>query len=182
VLLAIGFSTDFLLNTDSVHLLQTNGKSKMTQIARFSRSWSAFCLLSCLFLGCGGGDDVREIGPTGEVEGTVNLDGEPLTGGSVAFYQESTGNGGGGELGPDGKFKFDVPTPVGTYLVAFQPPAPPQPNDEDSGKLARVESNIPEGYQAGDTSLVTAEVKEGPNTFTFKLTKTGPTAGTNTAP
>jgi hypothetical protein len=154
----------------------------MTRSARISRSWSAYCLLSCLLLGCGGGDGVREIGPTGEVEGTVTLDGEPLTEGSVAFYQVSSGNTGGGDLGPGGKFKFDVPTPVGSYLVSFQPPAPPQPDDEDSGKLARVKSNIPEGYHAGDTSLVTAEVKEGPNTFTFELSKSGPAASTSSAP
>jgi hypothetical protein len=126
-------------------------------------------------MGCGGGGG-KEIGPTGEVEGTVKLDGEPLTEGSVAFYQESTGNTGGGELGPGGKFKFDIPTPVGGYRVSFQPPDPPQPDDEESGKLASVESNIPAGYQMGETSGEFAEVKEGPNTFTFELSKSGPAA------
>lgn len=181
VLLAIGFSTGVLLNTDSVHLLQRNGKSKMTRSARFSRSWSAFCLLSCLLLGgCGGGG--KDVGPTGEVEGTVTLGGEPLTEGSVAFYQESTGNTGGAELGPGGKFKFDAPTPVGRYLVSFQPPAPPQPDNAESDRLANLESNIPAGYQTGQTSEITAEIKEGPNSFTFELLKTGPAVSTNTPP
>jgi hypothetical protein len=182
VLLTTGFSTGFVLNTDSVHLLQTNGKLKMTRSARFSRSWLAFCLSSGLLLGCGGGGGGREIGPTGEVEGTVILDGEPLTEGSVAFYQVSTGNTGGGELGPNGEFKFDGPTPVGNYQVSFQPPDAPQPDDEESGKLANVESSIPAGYQMGETSDITAEVKEGPNTFAFELTKPGPAADANTGP
>lgn len=153
----------------------------MMRSARFNGAWSGLCLLSCFLLGCGGGGG-KEIGPTGEVEGTVTLDGEPLTAGSVAFYQVSTGNSGGGELGPDGKFKFTTPTPVGSYLVAFQPPAPPQPDDEQSGMLARVESNIHVGYQTGETSNLTAEVKEGPNAFTFALTKSGPAASTNSPP
>lgn len=141
----------------------------------------ALCLLFSLLPGCGGSGG-KDVGPTGEVEGTVTLDGDPLTDGSVAFYDESTGNSGGGELGPGGTFKFDVPIPVGSYLVSFQPPPPPQPDDKDSGMLARVESNIPAGYQAGETSNVIAEVKEGPNTFTFELKKSGPDAGFSTPP
>ncbi len=154
----------------------------MTRSERFSGAWSALCLLSCFLLGCGGNGGGREIGPTGEVEGTVTLDGEPLTAGSVAFYQSNTGNSGGGELGPDGKFKFSTPTPIGSYLVSFQPPPPPQPDDEESGMLARVESNIHVGYQTGETSNFTAEVKEGPNAFTFELTKSGPAASTDSPP
>lgn len=148
----------------------------MTRSARFSGAWPALCLLSCFLLGCGGGGGGREIGPTGEVEGTVTLEGEPLTVGSIAFYQSSTGNSGGAELGPGGKFKFDTPTPVGSYLVAFQPPAPPQPDDKESGMLASVESDIHMGYQTGETSKLTAEIKEGQNTFTFELSKAGPEA------
>lgn len=151
----------------------------MTRSVRFSRSWSAFCLLSCLLLGCGGGND---IGPSGEVEGTVTLDGEPLSEGSVAFYQASTGNTGGADLGPVGKFKFDVPIPVGSYQVSFQPAAPPQPDDAESDRLANEKSNIPVGYQMGETSQITAEIKEGPNTFTFELTNPGPAVSNNDFP
>jgi hypothetical protein len=139
-----------------------------------STGWLALCL-TCLFVGCGGGGS--ETGPTGEVEGTVTVAGEPLTEGSVAFYQAETGGSGGGALGPGGKFKFDIPVPVGIYQVSFRPPEAPQPDDEASGKLANVESDIHEGYQNGETSEIYATIKEGPNTFTFDLTKQGPAGG-----
>jgi len=138
----------------------------------FRAVWPAFCLLPFLSVGCGGGAD---IGPTGEVEGTVTMAGEPLTAGSVAFYQPETGESGGAELDAAGKFKLETPIAVGTYQVSFQPPDAPQPDDEASGKMATENAKmIPEGYQAGDTSDISATVKEGPNTFTFELSKQGP--------
>ncbi|HIE95479.1 MAG TPA: hypothetical protein EYQ63_00355 [Fuerstia sp.] len=140
---------------------------------RFTAVWAAFCLLPVLFLGCGGGGG-KDLGPTGEVEGTVTLDGEPLAEGSVALYDQNSGNTGGGELGPGGKFKFTVPVPVGTYQVSFQPPDAPPPEDADADELANANATIPEGYQSGETSEIVADVKEGPNTFTFELMKAGP--------
>ena len=147
----------------------------MMRNVRFTSVRSAFCLLCLLsvgILGCGGGG--KDIGPTGEVEGTVTMDGEPLAIGSVALYDESTGNTGGGELGPGGTFKFTVPVPVGTYQVSFQPPDAPPPEDKASDELATSDSSIPEDYQSGETSEIVAEVKEGPNSFTFELLKSGP--------
>jgi len=138
---------------------------------RFTAVWSAFCVLSVVLLGCGGG---TEIGPTGEVEGTVTLDGEPLSEGSVAFYDQSTGNTGGGELGSGGKFICTVPVPVGTYQVSFQPQDAPAPGDVEADKLATANDKIHDLYRSGETSEIVADVKEGPNTFTFELKKAGP--------
>jgi len=125
-----------------------------------------------LLLGCGGGG--KEIGPTGEVEGTVTLDGEPLTEGAVALYDKNTGNTGGGELGPGGKFKFTIPVPVGTYQVSFPLPDAPPPDDPAADELANAGGDVHELYRAGETSEIVAEVKEGTNSFTFELTKAGP--------
>lgn len=139
---------------------------------RFIAVCTVLCLFSVVLVGCGSGG--KEIGPTGEVEGTVTMDGEPLAQGSVALYDQSTGNTGGGELGSGGKFKFTVPVPVGTYQVSFQPPDAPPPEDEAADELATSDTTIPEDYQSGETSEIVAEVKEGPNTFTFELVKSGP--------
>ena len=141
-------------------------------------------LSSLLLAGCGGSDE-KEEGPTGNVEGTVTMDGEPFTEGSVSFYNPDTGESGGGELGADGKFKLDSPIPVGKYQVSFLPPEPPQPDDEASAKKAdELSKLIPEAYQDGNTSGFAEDVKEGPNSFEFKLSKTGPgkTDGGETPP
>ncbi len=141
-----------------------------TSVCRACLAGGVFSLLA---IGCGG--DGKTEGPTGEVEGTVTVDGKPLTEGSVSFYQPETGESGGAELGAGGKFKLESPLPVGKYQVAFQPPDPPQPDDEASGKLASKITDIHVGYQDGSTSEIVAEVKEGSNPFTFKLSKKGPT-------
>ena len=129
------------------------------------------CLFSLLVMGCGDGNTK---GPTGEVEGTVTLDGKPLTEGAVSFYHPESAESGGADLGDGGKFKLESPLPVGKYQVAFLPPEPPQPDDEASGKKASLNTGIHDGYQDGSTSGIVKEVKEGPNNFTFKLTKEGP--------
>ncbi|MCA9051127.1 MAG: hypothetical protein KDA89_20465 [Planctomycetaceae bacterium] len=136
--------------------------------------WSAVPLLVCgLMAGCGGGGS-KDLGPTGKVDGAVTLDGNPLSAGSVAFYQSDTGQSGGGQIGADGKFKFDYPVPIGKYQVSFQPPAPPTPDELEPGKAIEQSTDIAPAYQDGSTSGITADVKEGPNSFTFELTKRGP--------
>ena len=144
----------------------------MMRSVRFTAVWSACCLLSVVLLGCGGGG--KEIGPTGEVEGTVTLEGEPLSEGSVVFYNKSTGNTGGAELGSGGKFMCAVPVPVGTYQVSFLPSVDLAPGDQEADKQAVENDTIHDLYRSGETSEIAAEVKEGPNTLTFDLKKAGP--------
>jgi len=145
----------------------------MKRFATIKFVWLGLLVLPAFHLGCGGGDE-KDLGPTGEVEGTVTLDGQPLTEGSVAFYQESSGQTGGAQLGAEGKFKFATPIPVGEYQVSFQPPPLEAPDDPEAAKLASAPSTIPEGYHLGSTSKIKADVKEGPNTFSFELKKRGP--------
>jgi len=139
--------------------------------AKFTAIATAFCLLPLTHLGCGGGG--KDIGPTGTVEGTVTLGGKPLTKGSIVFYDKGTGNSGGADLEADGKFKFTTPIPVGTYAVSFPAAAmsAPPPDDPEADKLANQGSGVPVKYQDGNTSGITAEVKEQdePNTYTFEL-------------
>lgn len=142
--------------------------------ARYTAASLAICLIPLVTSGCGGGGGGREIGPTGEVEGSVTVDGEPLTQGSVSLYDPSTGNSGGGDLGPDGKFKFTAPVPVGKYDVSFLLPEAPPPDDPEADKLANESNLIHELYRSGDTSRMSAEVKEGLNRYTFDLKKNGP--------
>lgn len=127
--------------------------------------------LPLMMVGCGGGPDV---GPTGEVEGKVLVDGQPLTEGSVSLYDKTTGNTGGGEVGADGTFKFTVPVPVGKYQVAVLPPDAPAPDDPQADMAANQNAMIHDLYRSGETSEIVADVKEGPNSFTFELKKSGP--------
>lgn len=144
----------------------------MTRIASTTAAWLTLSLLLAFLPGCGGGG--KEIGPTGEVEGKVTLDGEPYSEGSVAFYDKSTGNTGGGELASGGTFKFTTPVPVGSYQVSFTMPAAPPPDDPTVDAAANANDDLHQSYRSGDTSGITADVKEGTNTFTFELTKAGP--------
>ena len=67
---------------------------------------AAVALLACVLLvvGCGRGDRLE----TAEVAGTVTLDGEPVTQGTVLFTPEQ-GRVAKGEIRPDGSFS------LGTY-------------------------------------------------------------------
>lgn len=128
-------------------------------------------LVLSFVIGCGDG---VTVGPTGEVEGSVTLDGQPLTEGAVSLYDPSTGNSGGGELDAEGKFKFTQPVPVGKYRVSILPPEAPAPDDAMADMEATRNTTIHPLYQNGDTSELTANVTEGQNTYTFALTKGGP--------
>ncbi len=142
-------------------------KTSSLKLTQFVISALVLCLLT---IGCGPSE---EPVPVGEVEGTITMNDEPLADGSISFYNPVTGDSVGGSIA-DGKFTFTQPVPAGTYQVAVQPPPPPQPDDQASGELANVGNIIPDGYLDGATSGIEASVKEGPNTFEFKLSEDGP--------
>lgn len=128
-------------------------------------------LAALICAGCGGGDSQQ---PTGQVEGVVTLNGQPLPEGGISFYDEKTGNSAGGTI-ENGKFAMADRVEAGSYKVAVHPPAPPQPEDEASGEQARVDAAlIPEGYQDESSSGLTATVVDGPNSFEFILSPDGP--------
>jgi len=136
-------------------------------------SWRSLVMgfVALLCAGCGSGEAAKT---TGQVEGTVTLNGQLLPDGGVSFYDEATGNSAGGMI-ENGKFIITESVETGDYKVAVHPPAPPQPEDEASGEQARSDAAlIPEGYQDESSSGLTATVVEGPNSFQFALVPEGP--------
>ncbi|MHC4880415.1 MAG: hypothetical protein ACYTGL_28530 [Planctomycetota bacterium] len=138
-----------------------------------TNSWHGFavCLFAVLCTGCGSGNSSR---PTGEVEGIVTLNGQPLPDGGISFYDDATGHSAGGTI-ENGKFVITDPVEAGNYKVAVHPPAPVQPDDQATGEQASADAAlIPEGYQDESASGLTATVVEGPNSFQFALSPDGP--------
>lgn len=141
--------------------------------SNLKNSWRGLVvgLFAVLAIGCGTGN-VDE--PTGEVEGVVTLNGQPLPEGGVSFYDETTGNSAGGPI-ENGKFVIADPVKAGNYKVAIHPPEPAQPDDEAAGEQATADAAlIPDGYQDESASGFTATVVEGPNSFEFALSGEGP--------
>ena len=119
--------------------------------------------------GCGGGSTKV---PTGSVEGTVKLDGKPVTKGRVNFISSSTGAAAVANLDESGNYKLDS-LEVGQYKVFITPPpqAPPKAG-EPPPKMEQ--SNIPEKYQNEMLTDLSAEIKEGENKLKpFELKSSG---------
>lgn len=129
------------------------------------------CLLFLFVSGCGKSDG--EAKPTGKVSGTVTLGKKPLAQGSIAFLNPETGESFGAPI-KDGKFSIENPVTVGKYQVTVNPPEATQPESPDDIKNLRKQAKIPSAYQDGSKSGLTAEVKEGENTFDFPLSTKGP--------
>lgn len=138
--------------------------------SQLRRLMLALTLLVLHSAGCG---DAEDSGPTGTVTGTVKLNGKPLTQGAISFYNPDSGFSGGADLGEGGKFTLTDPLPVGTYVIAVNPPEAPQPEDEATGRMAMQDNSIPLKYREGSSSGLKSEVKEGENTFSYELQKKG---------
>jgi hypothetical protein len=117
-------------------------------------------------VGCGG-----ETGPTmAPVTGKVTLDGEVVPAGSVVFYPENTEMPVSSALiQPDGTFELaagesGTGAVLGNHRVTVIPPDP-----ISFGTAKQVKVDIPEKYRMPDTSGLTQEVKEGPNTVQIDL-------------
>lgn len=126
----------------------------------------AICTLfaiSLFSIGCGGGGggDQPELGL---VEGTVSVDGQPLSGVVIMFSPEEgrqstaqTDENGNYELGYTAEAKG---AKIGKHTVGFVN------SDDDSIKAS---APIPSKYTVGGDTGLTAEVKAGKNTFDFDL-------------
>jgi hypothetical protein len=115
----------------------------------------------CCCAGCG-----SPALPTGSVSGKVTYNGQPLTAGVVTFINEKAGIGASSEIDASGSYRV-ASIRTGEYNGAIhrQPPKPESPKqDAEARKL-----NIPDKYQAPQTSGLTATVKEGKNTADFRL-------------
>jgi hypothetical protein len=122
-------------------------------------------------------------GPTGTVAGKATLDGKPVPQGCVVTFMSDAGFTASGKVGADGSYTLlnvDKPAiPVASYKVSVA-----QPATEISGadydkymspgggsEAQSAPEAIPAKYQSRETSGLTFDVKEGPNTFNIELTK-----------
>ena len=149
---------------------------------------SSLCFLA--IVGCGGGP-ATPTGPQSQVSGTVTNNGKPVTLNSqVVFYNAEKGLTLTGTLDSLGKYSLTAAdpklgVPAGRYDVCIKPPAVPviqmDPSSADYAKMmqggaagtlpASTADDIPEKLQDAKTSKLVFEVKEGPNTFDFDLSK-----------
>lgn len=125
---------------------------------------TAMLVLLASSTGCG-----QSGPPSGMVEGTVTLEGSSLAGAYVNFFNSESGAGGGAPIGADGKFAFEAPLRVGQYAVTIVPPSAPPPLPVEDAAPEVKPPTIPKKYQSETTSELTADVKEGRNTFDFAL-------------
>ncbi len=125
------------------------------------------CLSCVLLAGCG-----QPAGPVPiTISGSVQFEGAPVEEGQVSFQNETTGQGGQGDLTVGGKFQLEVP--AGTYQVVVTPllvTVDSGPNSPPSEEYKKVD-NIPTRYRSGATSGLTATVAEDKTTHDFTLSK-----------
>ena len=148
-----------------------------------------FLLLTMGLLGCSGATSPVDRPDTHPVSGTVKLDGAPLAGASVTFKPtQREGRGAFAKTDDQGVYKlrtFDTAdgAMLGRYGVTIQKreviPGDPSYNDSDSenyGKEPPPEAagktieHVAAKYANTRTSGLSADVKEGENTFSFDLT------------
>ena len=123
-------------------------------------------------LGCG-----KEVGPWGQVVGTISQDGKPVEPALVLFSNREAGVEMTAETDAQGRFKVRTDKidglPVGTYRVAVTPIAknltPPYQGMVFKAPAPELQSQIPEADREIATTRLTATVVEGKNDFTFEL-------------
>lgn len=121
-----------------------------------------------VFVGCGGASDERL--PTTPVEGTVTLDGEPLSQGTISFFPVAGGKHATGVIN-DGKFVLATYEPqdgavVGQHKVVVQVSA-----ITADGTTVPAEELPPDSYASADTTPLTVEVTEDGGPMEIKLTR-----------
>ncbi len=126
-------------------------------------SWTLAAIMTVTLFGCSG------EGPTGDVQGTVTLDGQPFTQGSVVFFSAVGVPAGVAKLGLSGQFSLDEPLPVGEYQVAIQPGEDELPAGAENPNPGPPAVSVPPKYMSETTSGLTATVKEGENSFPFDM-------------
>lgn len=133
-----------------------------------------FGALAMLLLLCGCGKP-----EVGTVAGSVTLDGQPLSNGTIVFEDATRGVSVNAALAVDGTFTartYDKQgLPPGSYQVAIRPGSvgsgeAPLVGEVDPNSTPSA-STIPERYRSVKTSELTADVKLGDNSpFDFLLT------------
>jgi hypothetical protein len=121
-------------------------------------------LATLLVAGCGRSD----APPMGTAEGTVTIDGKPLTEPvQVVFFNATTGQGASGEV-EDGFYELETELPAGDYSVFFMMSAK---NESDAPRSTESEivKSIPRKYQT-ESSPLSETVAEGSNEINLQLT------------
>lgn len=126
-------------------------------------SVAATAIVCVLFAGCSEN--------SAQVSGTVQLDGKPLTTGTVSFHPTGAGPVAYGQLDTTGNYELSTGTSaglaVGTYVVtvtAMEMLPPENPQDETIPKLL-----TPPSYGDKSTSDLRAAVQPGKNRVPLEL-------------
>lgn len=132
------------------------------------------CLLTALSVltGCGSGDDGPKLT---NVTGTVTIDGEPATSGTVAFAPvDGLGNTATGTVDSDGQFEMSTHRPgdgvaPGKYKVGISIVDTPAHGDAD-GTLHAATYRTPEKYMNPELSGLVVEIEDkASQTVTFEV-------------
>ena len=126
----------------------------------FRRSFVAAGL--AFSLGCG-----MSGTPTGQVSGTVQVRGKPLTKGTVNFLMKEKGIGAEAPIDATGKYAFPTPLEAGTYAVSVTPP-PAEPVRPGT-RPPRVSQEIPAKFREPTSSGLTYTVKRGSNDYPIAI-------------
>lgn len=103
--------------------------------------------------------------PKVDVAGVVQLDGKPLTGGSIRFHSDSIGSA-AFPLDDSGKFESRFPIRVGEYMVAVDYGVDRMPGGPLSGDLAKVPKHF---WSLKDSGLTADVSSDSDNVFTFDI-------------
>lgn len=151
-------------------VLMRNGTCTLRSLARLAKIGLLSILASCQ--GCWGSTTNQE-----PVTGTVTLDAQPLTRGTITFAPIAKGRSAGATI-EDGEFSIarqDGPEP-GTYQVSISARVPTGrklENPSNPGEFAEeLQQILPPRYNS--RSELTAEVRaDGENHFEFRLDSAG---------
>lgn len=124
-------------------------------------------LALCLSIGCSGESRL----PTVEVSGKVLMNGKPVTGAAVRFYNPNLG-GGAFNLDEQGHFSAPVPLKVGEYLVSLDRPGADLGDNPSQMSYPEDKSNqLPSKYKSATRSGLVAQLEvDKENRFIFELT------------
>ncbi len=128
-----------------------------------TRSFTLILVVAvCAIAGCSSGSS--DIPPLGEVSGTVTLDGTPVANAEVSFLPAS-GSPSVGKTDDEGQYTLaytqdESGAEIGKHTVQIS-------KYGEAGSADDTMNQLPAKYSQGST--LTAEVKEGQNSFDFEL-------------
>jgi len=126
------------------------------------------CLLLVTATGCGTGRDTAAA----TASGVVTIEGEPLSGGTVAFSPVGRGSSAFGRISSDGTYTVETDAQTlglatGDYQVAIY--YEPEESEDAQGNTVVAANPVAKRYGDFDRSGLTVTAKEGHNEFNFDL-------------